>query len=919
MPKLTRSNSNTDRASRRASSIFPIHKRQNSTPSLAPSSLFDSRKNSSEISFAGSSGTGVYTSDTPLPVDAAATVKKHVRRQASETPRQYLDRLRATVCKSELPAVLATSGDTFHTATLKIFLEQFDFNGDPIDIALRKLLMELYLPKETQQIDRIMEGFAKRYQECNTNLFPSHDQPYILAFSMMMLHTDAFNKSNKRKMTKDDFLKNTRIDGVPGEILDCIYDNIIFTPFIYVDDDTDINGQKIVQDHHGVNASTSSTQRSRSNSNRMDPYYLISRKQSHTLRANLDSIVSFVNPFSFTGTVSFFNSFDVHKAFKHAHILQIPPSSQESVLNPLSSSLNHSPSEGAYHLKVTKAGVLARKDELGGGAKRMTLGSRKWRSWGVILTGSQLLFFKDTSWVLVLKRQIEETDNSQGRRQVLFPRITQFKPDAMLSTKESIVLFDTSYDRYENCFRFVGPTGSEILFQADGKDELNDWISKINYAASFKTAGVKVRGSSSHKEERQPRRASAYTQGESGLRHEVAAARDVGDSEKSLEDTLPPDPSGYGRSDLIISKLEKLDSQIGTARSQLLADLRLGRNLAILAPFQKSSRDRIVIEAKRVAGRVRRVRIDLARMVCYREVLARDLVMEDWETRRRERKLRRRTEPPPIDLETSEVTQSDLESPIMGDKLQVVARSSSPAVERVIASERTYTRESTPDSMDTNAFIRAAFGTGSPAPSAGSSSPASMRSGLSLSDEQIASLKGVPTFTADPQPGQDEDSVAGSLVEGQLSPRSQLSSGPASPLYQQLSPTQEIPVESSKPQIQATPPSRPLPSPPVEAPEEWQRTRASRHGKRVSLAEVPDLEKLQELASSVTSSPSLKPQSRGRERSISPLPSIRSSSAKRMSLIMNGVDEDEEDSESDDAIFEDANENLELDSDSDAD
>lgn len=35
-----------------------------------------------------------------------------------------------------------------------------------------------------------------------------------------MLHTDAFNKSNKNKMTKADYTRNTKIDGVPLEILD---------------------------------------------------------------------------------------------------------------------------------------------------------------------------------------------------------------------------------------------------------------------------------------------------------------------------------------------------------------------------------------------------------------------------------------------------------------------------------------------------------------------------------------------------------------------------------------------------------------------------------------------------------------------------------------------------------------------------
>ena len=46
------------------------------------------------------------------------------------------------------------------------------------------------------------------------------DHPYILAFSLIMLHTDAFNKSNKNKMSKADYIKNTRLDGVLPEVLD---------------------------------------------------------------------------------------------------------------------------------------------------------------------------------------------------------------------------------------------------------------------------------------------------------------------------------------------------------------------------------------------------------------------------------------------------------------------------------------------------------------------------------------------------------------------------------------------------------------------------------------------------------------------------------------------------------------------------
>ena len=42
-----------------------------------------------------------------------------------------------------------------------------------------------------------------------------------------MLHTDAFNKSNKRKMTKPDYIKNTRLPGVAPEVLDVSLSSVL--------------------------------------------------------------------------------------------------------------------------------------------------------------------------------------------------------------------------------------------------------------------------------------------------------------------------------------------------------------------------------------------------------------------------------------------------------------------------------------------------------------------------------------------------------------------------------------------------------------------------------------------------------------------------------------------------------------------
>lgn len=47
--------------------------------------------------------------------------------------------------------------------------------------------------------------------------------------------------------------------------------------------------------------------------------------------------------------------------------------------------------------------------------------------------------------------------------------------------------------QYENTLRFVLSDGSQILLQASNEFERNQWISRINYASAFKTAGVRMR------------------------------------------------------------------------------------------------------------------------------------------------------------------------------------------------------------------------------------------------------------------------------------------------------------------------------------------------------------------------------------------------------------------------------------------
>ena len=70
-----------------------------------------------------------------------------------------------------------------------------------LDEALRDMLTTFRLPGESQQIDRIMMTFAKRFFESGPEEVHSEDAAYVLAFAVVMLNTDQHNPQVKAIFT----------------------------------------------------------------------------------------------------------------------------------------------------------------------------------------------------------------------------------------------------------------------------------------------------------------------------------------------------------------------------------------------------------------------------------------------------------------------------------------------------------------------------------------------------------------------------------------------------------------------------------------------------------------------------------------------------------------------------------------------
>jgi hypothetical protein len=294
-----------------------------------------------------------------------------------------------------------------------------------------------------------------------------------------MLHTDAFNPSNKRKMTKADYIKNAKLPGIPAEVLDvryliifcyffnmgfqCFFDNIVFSPFIFIEDPEDIDTSSgLTTDLTGSVSTSASTpsagMTSSFRTNKVDPYYLImnvsrrSCRRTHLtfscqnlldpLRVDVNSYIPLENPFTYEGTNGPWHEEYPHNIFLKALLIDMElPLAFRSMFS-LYSNVSAATPDGCQEtcrMKVIKAGVLNKKDDLAEGGKKAM--SRKWKTWGVVLSSSHLLFSRDPTSASVSLTSAPELKQSGGAVS------NRFRLDDIYSLKDVIAVYDRSYKK----------------------------------------------------------------------------------------------------------------------------------------------------------------------------------------------------------------------------------------------------------------------------------------------------------------------------------------------------------------------------------------------------------------------------------------------------------------------------------------
>jgi hypothetical protein len=132
-----------------------------------------------------------------------------------------LSRCMQKLVESEYPLFFSSCNcsDPIHLSALSAYLQTIPFDGYPLDMAVRYLLMHLPLPKEQGAIYRLLEIFSRRYLACNPSFWDSYDPILVICYSILMLNTDAWNTNNKVKMTREQYIRNTSGQGASEDIL----------------------------------------------------------------------------------------------------------------------------------------------------------------------------------------------------------------------------------------------------------------------------------------------------------------------------------------------------------------------------------------------------------------------------------------------------------------------------------------------------------------------------------------------------------------------------------------------------------------------------------------------------------------------------------------------------------------------------
>ncbi|XP_071503749.1 uncharacterized protein [Diadema antillarum] len=114
--------------------------------------------------------------------------------------------------KREDVSIHLSKRNEFCKLVAKEYLEYFDFTADRLDEALRDFLQCVTIVGESQERERVLAHFSRRFFDCNPGVLESSDAAHSLTCAVMLLNTDLHGQNISKKMSLNAFVSN--LDGM---------------------------------------------------------------------------------------------------------------------------------------------------------------------------------------------------------------------------------------------------------------------------------------------------------------------------------------------------------------------------------------------------------------------------------------------------------------------------------------------------------------------------------------------------------------------------------------------------------------------------------------------------------------------------------------------------------------------------------
>jgi len=363
------------------------------------------------------------------PTESALQLSRHIY-QYTKQHQEY---------EGQTTRMLSANGSPYLQEALACYLERFHFEKYPIDMALRQFLSLEHLPLESQQVDRVLVAFSHRYHVCNPDIL-DEESVYLLVFSLLLLHTDAFHKSVRPRISKAEFVSMTEASHVHHAILEYLYDNTSLVEFAYMRSNTSVT---ITRDQAAL-------------------YKLLSHGNVLNLQQDPKIVQERVHlPFSFAGMQP--PPQTLHKQVMDAPLLEYHPRLKFSK----KWAMTQNNLEMATMLaRPIGAGIVKRCDSPEG--DKRSLGT-KWKPWGMIITGSAILWCKNP----------EDALSMESLRQTYQP--ISVRVDEITPLSQALCVYDAVQ---RNGIIRLRVNERWYLIQVP-HDKIDDWVNQINYIASL--------------------------------------------------------------------------------------------------------------------------------------------------------------------------------------------------------------------------------------------------------------------------------------------------------------------------------------------------------------------------------------------------------------------------------------------------